>query len=275
MERRAYTSSFASIYDDVMGAVPYNLWYDYLHEIMDYYSLTANKVLDLACGTGNMSVLFARDDYQVTGIDISAEMLEFARVKTGQMDENIKFIQSDLRSFSTSSNFDLALCLFDSLNYILDREDLKSVFENVYNSLKRDGFFIFDMNTINRLMSIKPGTTIIKGEDYSCVWEDIIDKSNKLWKVRLKIYHKDTAEYYEELHQETGYRIDVVKNLLRSTGFKCIDVYSAYTFSKADENDNRIYFVAFREKRQVRKKHLLTKSVKNIKLGVKRLFYAT
>ncbi|MFP4017589.1 MAG: class I SAM-dependent DNA methyltransferase [Halanaerobiales bacterium] len=275
MEKKAYTSSFASIYDDVMGAVPYNLWYDYLHEIMDFYNLSANKVLDLACGTGNMSVLFAREGYKVTGIDISGEMLEFARDKTGQLDGEIEFVRSDLREFDIQEEYDMAFCLFDSLNYILKKEGLKSVFRNVFHSLKEDGFFIFDMNTIFRLMSIKPGTTIINGENYSCVWEDIIDKSNKLWKVRLKIYHKDTAEYYEELHQETGYKIDDVKDLLKDAGFRYIDVYSAYTFSRAGEKDNRIYFVAFKDKEPVRKKPVLVKSVKNIKLGVKRLFYQT
>lgn len=275
MENKAYTSSFASIYDDIMGAVPYNLWYDYLHEIMDYYKLKANKVLDLACGTGNMSILFAQNDYQVTGIDISKQMLDEARKKVDKLEQEIEFIDSDLRSFNMEKKFDMAFCLFDSLNYILNIEELERVFENVYRVLNEEGSFIFDMNTIRRLMSIKAGTTVIHGDNYSCIWEDIIDHKRKLWQVKLKIYLKELAEYHEELHQETGYKIQEVKDLLRKVGFKYVDVYNSYTFSKADDNDNRIYFIAFMDRANVREKPALLKSVKNVKWGFKKLFSDT
>ncbi len=275
MENKAYTSSFASIYDDIMGAVPYNLWYDYLHEIMDYYKLEANKVLDLACGTGNMSILFAQNGYHVSGIDISKEMLSEARRKEAMIDQKIEFIDSDLRNFNIGEKFDMAFCVFDSLNYILDINDLEKVFENVYRALDKEGFFIFDMNTIRRLMSIKPGKTVMNGQNYSCIWEDIIDHKRKLWQVKLKIYLKELGEYHEELHQETGYKIQEVKDLLRKVGFKYVDVYNSYTFSKADDNDNRVYFIAFMDETSIRKKPALLKSVKNVKWGFKKLFNDT
>lgn len=81
MENSAYTASFARIYDEIMKSVPYKFWYDYINEIMDYYQLKAEKVLDLACGTGNMSLLYAKNSYQVTGIDRSEEMLKIAGKK--------------------------------------------------------------------------------------------------------------------------------------------------------------------------------------------------
>ncbi len=275
MENKAYTSSFASIYDDIMGAVPYNLWYEYLHEIMDYYNLKANKVIDLACGTGNMSILFAQNNYCVSGIDISEDMLSEARRKATMLDQKIEFIDSDLRDINISGKFDMAFCVFDSLNYILNIKDLEKVFKNVYKTLDKEGFFIFDMNTIRRLMSIKPGQTVINGEKYSCIWEDTIDHKRKLWQVKLKIYLKESGEYHEELHQETGYKIQEVKDLLRKVGFKYVDVYNSYTFSKADDNDNRIYFIAFMDKASIRKKPALLKSVKNVKWGFKKLFNDT
>lgn len=276
MGNRSYTFSFASIYDDIMGAVPYNLWYDYLHEIMDFYKLKkADKVLDLACGTGNMSILFAENNYQVTGIDLSSQMLEVAREKAEEIEQEIVFINSDLRDFHVREKYDMAYCLFDSINYILKKDELRMVFDNVYQSLAEEGFFIFDMNTINRLMSIRPGTTVIKGENYSCIWEDIIDQKKKLWQVKLKIYLRKLGEYFEELHQETGYKIEEIKDLLKNVGFKYIDVYKAYTLSRADDNDNRIYFISFMSENNVRRRPALVKSVKNVKWGFKRLFSDT
>ena len=269
MCKKAYTASFASIYDDVMGTVPYKVWYDYLQEVMAFYGFEAGKVLDLACGTGNMSILFARDNYQVTGVDRSSGMLEVARQKAKEEGLEINFIEADLCSFQVKERYDLAISLFDSLNYILKLEDLQKVFKNVYDSLRDGGIFVFDVNTISRLMSIEPGTTILNGEDYTCIWEDIVNKEEKLWQVKLKIYHKDTGEYHEEFHQETGYKIADLKEGLKEAGFQDMDVYNAYTFTEASDSDNRIYFVALKNRKGAVVRPVL-RSVKNLKWGIKR-----
>lgn len=271
MGNSAYTASFARIYDDIMGTVPYKLWYDYIHDIMNFYQLKAEDVLDLACGTANMSLLFAKNSYQVTGLDKSTDMLTVAKEKVKKAGVDINFINANLSSFSTEEKFDLAISLFDSLNYILDIADLKKVFANVYNVLKETGYFIFDVNTIDRLMSIKPGSTVFNGDDYSCIWEDIIDKEKKLWQVRLKIYLKNLGEYFEEFHQEKGYKISILKKVLYEVGFTHIDVYNAYTLTEASDKDNRVYFIAFKNKSMPNKKPVIVKSVKNVKWGFKRL----
>lgn len=261
--KKAYSGAFARIYDDVMGAVPYNLWYQYIQEIMDYYKKNPGKVLDLACGTGNMSAIFVKNGYQVTGVDASAEMLYIAREKNPSID----FIQADLREFCFPSSYDTAICLFDSLNYILKEEDLKRVFANTFNSLNNDGLFIFDMNTIDRLTNIKPGTTMLSDEEYTCFWEDIIDRKQQRWKVRLKIYFPDDKSYYEEEHLERGYPSAFVQKMLIDSGFKKVDIYSAYTFEKGKDKDNRLYYVAF--KQEIKKKNQKNKLLKRVKWRIK------
>ncbi|NLM96704.1 MAG: class I SAM-dependent methyltransferase [Halanaerobiaceae bacterium] len=271
MENSAYTASFARIYDEIMKSVPYKFWYDYINEIMDYYQLKAEKVLDLACGTGNMSLLYAKNSYQVTGIDRSEEMLKIAGKKAREAGADISFINADLCEFRTEEKYDLAISLFDSLNYILDIDDLKKVFSNVYQALKEDGIFIFDVNTITRLMSINEGTTFFHGKDYTCIWEDTVDEKNKLWQVRLKIYFEKTGEYHEEFHQERGYKIDSIKNTLQEAGFQHIDVYNAYTLTEASDDDDRVYFVVFKNKRPIKKKKTISKFFINLKWGIKRI----
>lgn len=249
MESRAYTKSFAEIYDDIMGTVPYRFWYDYLQELLNYYQHAPSTVLDLACGTGSMSFLFSGNGYRVAGIDNSPDMLAVARDKAARKNgEKPGFIKADLRDFSLEKTYDLAISLFDSLNYILEYRELKRVFKNVYKSLNKRGLFIFDMNTIKRLMSIKPGSTIIKRDNYSCVWEDIIDKDKERWQVKLSIYLQSKGEYFEEFHQERGYLLEDVVSALEEAGFNYIVVYNAYTFEKGSDNDNRLYYLAFKEK---------------------------
>lgn len=119
-------------------------------------------------------------------------------------------------------------------------------------------------------MSIEPGTTILNGEDYTCIWEDIVNKEKKLWQVRLKIYHKDTGEYHEEFHQETGYKIAELREALQEAGFQDVDIYNAYTFTAASDNDNRVYFVALKNRTRPAERPVL-RLVKNLKWGVKDL----
>ncbi|ACL70238.1 class I SAM-dependent DNA methyltransferase [Halothermothrix orenii] len=248
---KAYTKSFARIYDDVMDAVPYNLWYDYIHQLLEYYQKTPTRVLELACGTGNMALRFARNGYLVTALDKSEAMLEVARNKARKDGIYIDFIKSDVRDFSFNEEFDLVFCLFDSLNYILSLQELKKVFENVNQVLSGDGLFIFDMNTIARLMAIKPGTSIIHGRDYKCTWQDIIDEDKKRWKVKLTIYFEGPDDNrdkpYKEIHEETSFKVSEVTGTLKGAGFKAVEVFNAYTFEKGTDSDNRIYYIASRE----------------------------
>lgn len=252
MNKKAYTEFFAQIYDDIMGAVPYKLWFEYIHDILSYYQYKPDSVLDLACGTGTMSLLFSDKGYYVTGVDRSQDMLAVAEKKIDKRSK-IDFIAADLKGFTTVKKYDLAICLFDSLNYILTAKELFKVFNHVFSALSDHGLFIFDMNTIARLMSIKPGTSMFHGEGYSCFWEDIVDKEWERWKVRLKIYLDNRDESYEELHEERGYLINDVIGLLQKAGFNKIDVFSAYTFNKGRDNDNRLYYAAFKKPAKMHK----------------------
>ncbi|MFW5992363.1 MAG: class I SAM-dependent DNA methyltransferase [Halanaerobiaceae bacterium] len=250
MEKRdkTYTGAFARIYDDIMKNVPYDLWYKYLRELLGYFNKSPERIIDLACGTGNMTLRFARDFPLIIGVDRSSSMLHRAVEKAGDR-ENIQFLEADLVNMDLDSRFDFAFSVFDSLNYILSLEKLERVFVNVHQLLKPDGLFIFDMNTSKRLMSIEPGTTMFSGDNYSCLWEDIIDEKNVRWKVKLKIYLDDSdVDIFEEFHQETAYPVVDIKNSLFSAGFKYVDVFKAYTFDRGGENDNRLYYVATKQK---------------------------
>ena len=273
MGKKAYKKSFASIYDDVMSAVPYNLWKKYLYEILSFYNKDVEKVVDLACGTGNMCVRLAQDGKDVIGIDGSREMLGVAEEKAGKKNLDIDFVHSDLRDFELEERVDLAFSVFDSLNYILSLNDLKKVFDNVYDVLKNDGVFIFDLNTKKRLMSIEPGTTLLNGEDYTCFWRDIIDEENTKWKVKLKIYFDDdTTNYFEELHEETSYPLEKVYRALEDTGFEFVKIFKAYTFVQGNDQDNRVYFVAFKNGSHVKKRSFVKRMKELVKWRITKLF---
>ncbi|MFW5984999.1 MAG: class I SAM-dependent DNA methyltransferase [Halanaerobiaceae bacterium] len=247
MGQKSYTHSFAQIYDKVMSTVPYDLWYRYIQELLSHYNREPQSVLDLACGTGNMTLKFAGGEKTVVGLDGSSEMLNVARRKAEKQQKEVSFVESDLRDFDFSRKFDLVFSVFDSLNYILSLDDLKKVFANVEAVLTDDGVFIFDMNTLHRLMSIEPGTAMFTGDDYTCIWEDKINEKEKKWIVELKIELEGKNNgHFEERHEETSYPLFDIEKILAEVGLFTAKRYKAFTFSKGGEKDNRVYFVVFK-----------------------------
>lgn len=266
MESQSYTSSFASIYDDVMKRVPYYYWYKYLKHLLSYYDRNPVKILELACGTGNMVKYFAEEADVIYGVDKSEDMLSIAKNKLNFFD-NIKLFNTDMAVKNQYGDFDFIYSIFDSFNYILDYDKLVKVFENAYYNLNYDGIFIFDMNTIYRLMDLNEGTNKIKGDDYTCYWRDIVDKKNKKWIVELNIYMdvEGDIKSFSEKHIETSYPIKKIREGLLKSGFTHVDYYRSFTFRKGKSKNNRIHFVALKQPPKINKpKQILVRTKWNI-----------
>jgi cyclopropane fatty-acyl-phospholipid synthase-like methyltransferase len=108
-------------------------------------------VIDLACGNGRHSIHFAECGYNVTAVDLSENLLFVARKNAESMGLNIKFINSDLRSFQSSSKFDIAVNLFTSFGYFETDDENFSLFPKVFNLLKNKGYFVIDYFNANYL----------------------------------------------------------------------------------------------------------------------------
>ena len=102
------------------------------------------KVLDLACGPGRHSILFARKGFEVTGIDLSENLLRVAESTARKEKLDIKFIKADLRRVDLTEKFDLVVNLFTSFGYFEKDEDNFSIFRTASNLLRPGGYFVFD-----------------------------------------------------------------------------------------------------------------------------------
>lgn len=238
--------SFAQIYDRVMADVPYRRWFQYISAIWERFSFTPRRILDLACGTGNFSVLLAKQGYEVVGLDASAHMLDVAREKVRNLGLSAEFVHADMRDFVLPEPVDGAVCLFDSLNYLLELNDIRCAFRCVHRCLRPGGLFVFDVNTPERLASIPSETTVFEGSDYFLVWSDIWDPDNRWWQVNLTgfIRKGNTWERFDEIHKERAFPIEDLSRLLRETGFSVLAVYDSGSFKPASSFTARAYFVA-------------------------------
>lgn len=241
-------NNFAKIYDKVMSDVPYKLWFEYINTIWNYHSFMPESVLDLACGTGNFSVLLAKAGYKVTGLDNSPEMLEIAKDKAIDQGLDIKWICDDMRQFKLNEKVDGAVSVFDSMNYLLEPEDIQNTFACVRDTLYPGGLFVFDMNSVNRLSSIATETTTYQGSNYCITWMDTWDEEKKWWQVQLTgfIMENGRCINVNEIHRERAYAFKNIRAWLGGAGFSVLGVYGPSGLLPATQSTSRAYFVSKR-----------------------------
>ena len=215
-------SSFAQVYDLFMDNVPYEEWSRYLISLLKEYQVTDGTVVELGCGTGKMTRLLADAGYDMVGVDNSAEMLEIAGERQEEEERNdILYLLQDMRELELFGNIRAIVSVCDSMNYILEPEDLKKVFELVKEYLAEDGVFIFDLNTVHKYRDLM-------GE---CTISEIREESD--------LYRK-----YEELHYQKAYELEQVKELLLQAGMEFVAAYDAFTHDPVTAESERMYIIA-------------------------------
>ncbi|WIF94255.1 class I SAM-dependent DNA methyltransferase [Caminicella sporogenes] len=242
-------NGFARVYDYLMRDVNYDKWADYIENIFKKFNLRPNTILELACGTGNITNRLALRGYEITGVDISSEMLTIARKKAMDLGINVAYINQDMRELDMHEKVDCVLCLCDGFNYILEERDLISIYEKVYSILNFGGIFIFDISSFYKISEILGNNTYAENfEDISYIWENYFDAEREVCEFDLTIFMRkgQLFERVQEFHEQRAYRIDVVIDLLKQVKFKDINVYNAFTFESPKFTDERINFVCIK-----------------------------
>lgn len=242
-------SGFAEVYDFLMKDVDYDRWVDYIESIFKKFSLTPKKILELACGTGNITNRLAVRGYEITGIDISSEMLTFAKNKAIDLGVNISYINQNMKELDYSDEVDCVLCLCDGFNYILEETDLISIFSKIYSILKDNGIFIFDISSYYKISKILGNNTYAENfEDVSYIWENYFNDETNISELDLTLFLRknELFERIQESHAQRAYTADEILKLLRKSNFQKIHVYNAFTFNNPDSTDERINFVCIK-----------------------------
>ena len=208
--------AFAYYYDSLMDQEFYNDYIQFINKHVKKYQ----TVLELGCGTGEIAIRLAHLGKNVCATDISKDMLEVAKYKCIDFKVDVMLSRVDMCDFVVDTKLDLILCLCDSLNYVTNLKDVKNVFQNTYDALKKDGTFIFDVFYFHWHVD-----HLEKGSVKHSV--EIIDKVNQ-------------ERVYEE-HLQKTFDIEIYRDLLEKVGFKEIEVYS--DFNVYNEECERNIFV--------------------------------
>ncbi len=243
----AYTG-FAEVYDLFMDDVPYEEWFRYLKGLLEEYGIRDGLVLDLGCGTGNMTELLAGNGYDMIGIDLSEEMLEIAAKKKEASALDILYLQQDMREFELYGTVKAVISVCDSMNYILEWEDLCQVFSLVNNYLDPGGIFIFDLNTEYKYAQMGEETIAENREDGSFIWDNFYDSQEKINEYDLTLFVKEGEEglyrKYEETHYQRAYSLEEIRRAIEKAGMEYVTAYDAFSREEPNPFSERIYVIA-------------------------------
>ncbi|MCI7263286.1 MAG: class I SAM-dependent DNA methyltransferase [Otoolea sp.] len=246
----AYTG-FAAVYDMFMDNIPYEEWSRYLISLLKEYGAEDGLVLDLGCGTGSITELLAAAGYDMIGVDLSEEMLQIAMEKKYESGHDILYLRQDMREFELYGTVRAVVSICDSMNYILEQDDLVKVFSLVNNYLDPGGIFIFDLNTEYKYGTLLGNSTIAEDrEESSFIWENTYDEEERINEYDLSIFIREEGDLYrkyEETHYQKAYRLDEVKEALAKAGMEFVTAYQAFTREAPESDSERIYVIA-REK---------------------------
>ena len=238
---------FAKYYDSLMSDVDYSTRAHYICEIFKRHNFEATSVLDLACGTGNISFELAKSGFDVIGIDASAEMLSQAAAKAGTNCQNPIFICQDMRCLDLYGTVSAAVCALDGINHLTNAQSVKKALDCVSLFLERGGLFVFDLNTPYKIsQTLGDNAYVYDNDDVYCVWQNSYNAVSRLCRFDLTFFELggDSYKRYDESFSERAYTTAQIKSWLEKSGLSLEAVYDDLGFEKPPEQSERLVYVA-------------------------------
>lgn len=235
----------AELYDVLTENVEYEVRSDYISDFFIANDIKPKTIVDLACGTCSMSIPFAKNGIDVIGVDSSEEMLSIASEKAISNGTSVQLVKANMQDFILPYKCDAVICSLDSINHLINEEDVQNTFKNVYSYLENDGIFIFDVNTIYKHQNILFNNTFVFDEDdYYLVWdnEEVDDNTVRII-LDFFFFNGESYDRYSEEFCERAYSVDELTTMLNNAGFNDIKVFSELTLDAPKPDDERLYFV--------------------------------
>ncbi len=273
----AYTD-FAYVYDTFMDETPYEKWRDFIVGTIEKYGISKpvkgklpiketeasgqeavqnslkeeqNLILDLGCGTGTLTEMLADAGYDMIGVDNSPDMLELAMEKRDSRGHETLYLLQDMRKLELYGTVGTVISVCDSLNYILQEEELLQIFKRVENYLFPGGLFLFDFNTVYKYAEVMGDMTVAENrETCSFIWENSYYPEEEVNEYEVTVFVREGGasskcyRKFSETHYQRGYTEEQMRRLLEAAGMKIELVLDADTLAETTDKSERIYMAA-------------------------------
>lgn len=215
--------SLAAWYDRLTGDVPYSRFADLYEREFRRMDGPAQLVLDLCCGTGTLTALMAQRGYEMIGVDASEDMLMQAREKAQALSPTPLLLCQDAAELDLYGTVDAAYCSLDGINY-LSPASLPELFRRLRLFIRPKGLFIFDIRSVDWLLSMDGSTYVDESEDLLCLWRADYDRDSAVMTYGMDLFSREGKLWRrsEEEHTEYGYSFETLKTMLETAGFAMV-----------------------------------------------------
>lgn len=234
------------VYDEFTSDVDRDLMLDFIVSNLRKRTCSNSSVLDLCCGTGELSLTLLRKGFSIIGIDGSTDMLAIASQKL-YSNENVLFINQDIRKLYLLDTVGSCICTLDSLNHLNNIEELNIVIKKLSLFIESGGIFIFDLNTLFKHKYVLGNNSFCReNENTFLIWQSEFSENGKvdLYFDLFKKNINNTYNRFSEDFSEIAFNLDDVKKILKENKFSKIKIYGGYDGSKLCSNSERAVFVA-------------------------------
>lgn len=241
--------SFALFYDRLTENVEYSRRADYFCSLLSSCGINDGTLLDLACGTGSLTIEFLKRGFDVIGVDSGAEMLSIAQGKAFQLGVNPLFLCQKMQELDLYGTVDAAVCALDSLNHLKNIEQIKKTFRRLSLFIRPGGVLVFDVNTQYKHREILGNNSFVyELKNLFCVWQNNYAGNGKV-NINLDFFEQENGLWKRSSDEfsETAYDIELLSRLLKETGFEIKGIYDELTQNPLNEKSERAVFVSERK----------------------------
>lgn len=235
---------FAQVYDEIMDEKLYEHWALFVDEQVQSKQ---GKLLELACGTGALAIFLINSGYDVTGLDLSGNMLSLADERAKSKNLHLPLIERDMQDLTGIGSYDIVTCFSDSLCYLPDSKALLNVFQEISKILEKEGHFLFDVHSLYQMDKVYPGYMYnYQSEEVSFLWQSFAGQQKHSIEHDLTFFvydqQFDLYERYDETHKERTYPVEVYLELLQKAGFSSVSVYGEFGEAEINDETTRWFF---------------------------------
>lgn len=236
---------FAQAYDALTFNVPYDNIAKYYNDILCGMT-NGKKLLDMGCGTGNLTVRMARLGFDVIGQDASSEMLAQAAAKSDGLD--ICWICQNMAETELAAPVDAVISTLDSVNHLESADEIERCFRAAAGALEKGGTFAFDVNTVYKHREILGSNTFVYDVDgVYCVWQNMFDQKDNGVDIELDLFFEEDDGAYTrgyESFREIAVTESELRNMLERAGFQIVEIWEYLTKSIPNERSEKLMIVA-------------------------------
>ena len=238
---------FSEFYDALTANVSYDKVSQVLGSLLTRYGKSRGLLLDLACGTGSVSVRLAEKGYEVIGVDLSPEMLSEAQNKAYSAGQNILFLCQDMTKLDLYGTVDAAVCTLDGLCHLPDEESVFEALQKVSLFMNPGGVFLFDVNSVYKHRAVLGNNTFVYDtDDVYCVWQNTLLPDGVTVQMDLDFFEpvSDAGDYVRQSERftERAYPKETLEAMLKKADFTVLDVFDGYSEKPAHDTSERLLF---------------------------------